>query len=128
MINALVVEDERDIRELLALELGSRGYEVREAQNGEVAIQRVNEQKPDIIFEDIMMPVMDGIQLITWLKNNPRTAQIPIVIVTALKPHETKGTPRHFGIEYLLTKPWEPWALESILRRVFGPAAVVARV
>ena len=128
MINALVVEDEQDIREILALELGSRGYEVREAQNGEVAMQRINEKKPDIIFVDIMMPVMDGIELITWLKNNPRTAEIPTVIVTALKPHETRGKPRHFGIEYVLTKPWEPWALESVLARVLGPSVIVANV
>ena len=126
MINALVVEDERDIRQLLAVDLDERGYQVQEAHNGEIGLQRVREQKPDIIFVDIMMPVMGGMDFISNLRNNPATSGIPVVIVTALKPSETKGKPRQLGVEYHLTKPWEPWALDVVLTKVLGPSAPVA--
>ena len=126
MINALVVEDERDIRQLMVAELVDRGYQVREAHDGEIALLRVKEQKPDIIFVDIMMPVMGGIDFISILRKNPETFRIPVVIVTVLKLDETRGKPRKLGVEYHLTKPWEPWALDAVLTKVLGPAAPVA--
>ena len=117
MAKALVVEDEKDIRQLLVLELVGKGHQVREADNGEIAMHRVNEEIPDIIFVDVMMPVMDGFDLIAKLKENPATAAVPVVLVTALNPHETRGQPRRFGVEFHLTKPWEPWVLECVLEQ-----------
>ncbi len=118
MINVLVVEDERDIRELLVLELENKGYQVRDADSGETAMQRVREQTPDIMFVDLMMPVMDGFDLISNLREDPSTSGIPVVLVTALHPHETRGQPRRLGVEHHLTKPWKPWALDCILEKV----------
>ena len=126
MTKALVVEDERDIRNLLVSDLKDRGYQVREAENGEIALQQIRELTPDIIFVDIMMPVMDGNDLIANLRSNAETSRIPLVIVTALKFHETRGQARMFGVEYQLTKPWEWWALDAVLTKVLGPAAPVA--
>ena len=60
MLRALVVEDEQDIKQLLIEELEDKGYEVVGACDGVIAINRVREQKPDIIFVDVMLPVMDG--------------------------------------------------------------------
>ena len=117
MAKALVVEDEKDIRQLSVLELVGKGHQVREAGNGEIAMHRVNEEIPDIIFVDVMMPVMGGFDLIAKLKENPATAAVPVVLVTALNPHETRGQPRRFGVEFHLTKPWKPWALEYVLER-----------
>ena len=117
MANALVVEDELDILLLLVSELESKGHQVQGAGNGEIAMQRVREQKPDIIFVDIMMPVMDGFELISNLRKNPGTAGIPVVLVTALEPHETRSHPSGWGVEYHLTKPWTPWALDCVLER-----------
>ena len=90
MIKVLVVEDEDDIRQLLVEELEDKGYEVREAGDGAAAIQRVNEQKPDIIFADVMMPVMDGFELIARLRENSETSEIAVVLVTAMSSHETE--------------------------------------
>ena len=115
MVKALVVEDEQDIRHLLVLELEGKGYQVREADNGETAMQRVREQTPDIIFVDIVMPVMDGFELISNLRDDPGTSGIPVVLVTVLHPHETRGQPKRLGVEYHLTKPWKPWALDCVL-------------
>ena len=128
MFNALVVEDERDIRNLLVLELKGRGYQVQEAQNGEIALQRVRERKPDVIFTDIMMPVMDGNDLIANLRSNSETSGIPLVIVTALSFDKTRGTPRKFGVGYQLKKPWESSALDVVLTKALGPMAQMASV
>ena len=121
MLNALVVEDEEDIRRLLAAELTDKGYQVREAHNGVIAIQRVREEIPDIIFVDIMMPVMGGFDFISTLRESPETTEIPVVLVTALNHQETRGQPNQMGLKYHLTKPWESWALDSVLNRIFNP-------
>ncbi|MDA1128843.1 MAG: response regulator [Chloroflexi bacterium] len=81
MLKALVVEDEQDIMQLLVAELQDKGYEVQEAGNGVAAIQCVREQIPDIMFVDVMLPVMDGFTLISKLRERPDTAKIPVVFV-----------------------------------------------
>lgn len=115
MIKVLVVEDEDDIRQLLVEELEDKGYEVREAGDGAAAIQRVNEQKPDIIFADVMMSVMDGFELIARLRENSETSEIAVVLVTAMSSHETEKKVRELDVKHHLTKPWEPWALDFVL-------------
>ena len=67
MVKALVVEDEEDIRNLLVEQLLDKGCQVRKADNGAIALQRVKEEIPDIIFVDIVMPVMDGILFVSEL-------------------------------------------------------------
>ncbi len=68
MVKALVVEDEEDIRNLLVEQLLDKGCQVRKADNGAIALQRVKEEIPDIIFVDIVMPVMDGILFVSELR------------------------------------------------------------
>ena len=104
------------------MELTSKGHQVREAGNGDFAMNRVHEEKPDIIFVDVMMPVMGGFDLISKLQRGPATAGIPVVLVTALSPRETSGQPWCFGVEYHLTKPWESWALDSVFDRALKSA------
>ena len=120
MVNALVVEDEYANRRFLVFALEDRGYQVREAGDGEIAMQRISEQRPDVIFVDIMMPVMDGFELISILRGNPQTSGIPLVLVSAMDPYHTKGKARQFDVEHHLTKPWEPWALDAVLERALG--------
>ena len=68
MLKALVVEDEEDIKQLLLEELEDKGYEVLLADDGEVALQRLSQEIPDIMFVDVYMPVMYGLELITRIK------------------------------------------------------------
>ena len=121
MLNALVVDDEESIRLLLADELTNRGYRVREAFNGVYAIQRVREEIPDIIFVDIIMPDMDGFEFISTLQENPETSKIPVVLVSILNPQETRGKAKEMDVKFHLTKPWESWALDSVLNQIFSP-------
>ncbi|MDA0265250.1 MAG: response regulator [Chloroflexi bacterium] len=122
MLKALVVEDELDIKQLLVEDLEGKGYRVREAGNGVAAMQRIGEDLPDIIFADVLMPMMDGFALIETLRKNPETADIPVVLVTALNSHDTQQRAKKLGVKYHITKPWEPWALDMVIEEALKPS------
>ncbi|PKB71594.1 MAG: hypothetical protein BZY87_04920 [SAR202 cluster bacterium Io17-Chloro-G6] len=122
MDKALVVEDEQDIRHLLIEQLKDKGYQVRKADNGAVALQRVREEIPDIIFVDILMPVMDGLHLVSELRENPETSEIPVVLVTAIDLAGVIPRARELGVKLLLAKPWEPESLDLILNQALIPS------
>ncbi len=116
MVKALVVDDEEDIRNLLVEQLLDKGCEVRKASNGDVALQRVSEEIPDIIFVDIVMPVMDGILFVAELRKNPETSRIPVVLVSAIDLPGLQSRARSLGVNHLLSKPWDQEALDRMLR------------
>ena len=117
MFNVLVVEDEEDIRNLLIDQLQDKGCEVRKTDNGAVALRRVSEYKPDIIFVDIQMPVMDGFLLISELQEDPETFDIPIVVVTAINIPEVKERAAALNVDNVLAKPWEQWELDLVIEQ-----------
>jgi CheY-like chemotaxis protein len=80
----LVVEDDEDQRQLLRTILGARGWSVREAANGRVALDAIRAELPDLILLDLMMPEMDGFELVAALQANAAWRAIPVVVVTAL--------------------------------------------
>ncbi len=117
MVKALVVEDEKDIRDLLAEQLVDKGCRVRRAANGAAGLRRVSEKIPDVIFVDIMMPVMDGIHFISKLKENPETNDIPVVLVTVVSsPAETLRAVE-LGVKYRLAKPWGQKELDFVFEQ-----------
>ena len=118
MLKALIVEDEEDIKQLLLEVLEDKGYQVLVAGNGEIALQRVGEERPDLIFADVYMPVMDGLELISRLKENPDTSGIPVVMITVMNARDTEQKARELGVDHYLTKPWEPAELDLVLERV----------
>jgi CheY-like chemotaxis protein len=103
----LVVDDQRDNREVLEVILGSQGFVIMTAGSGAEALASVAEQAPDLILLDIMMPVMDGYQLAARIKGNPATRSIPILMVTALSGSVVRTRALGAGAEDLLTKPFE---------------------
>lgn len=121
MVKALVVEDEEDVRHLLIEQLEDKGYQVRKADNGAVALQRVREEIPDIIFVDILMPVMDGFLFVSELRENPETSGIPVVLVTAIDLTGVISKARELGIKHLLAKPWELDSLDLMLNQALIP-------
>ena len=121
MVKTLVVEDDKDIGNLIAEQLEDIGCQVQQAENGAVALQCISEQIPDIIFLDILMPVMDGFDLILRMRENPETSQIPVVMVTAVEIHEATRRAEGLGVTNILAKPWEPHALDMMLGRALMP-------
>ena len=97
MVKALVVEDEEGIRNLLVEQLLDKGCQVWKANNGAVAIQLVRDEIPDVIFVDIVMPVMDGVIFVSELRKLPETSKIPVVLVTAIDPSGLRSRVRTLG-------------------------------
>jgi len=79
----LVVDDDDDFREALSEVLSEAGYPVQQAENGEVALARVAAEAPGIVLLDLKMPVMDGWGVIERMRQDPRTAHVPILILSA---------------------------------------------
>ena len=120
MVKALVVEDEEDIRNLLVEQLLDKGCQVRKADNGAIALQRVKEEIPDIIFVDIVMPVMDGIDLISRLREDSETRDVPVVLVTAVSTPDVTLKAIDLGVKYRLTKPWEQSQLNFVFEQALN--------
>jgi CheY-like chemotaxis protein len=90
MPRVLIVEDDRDTREMLGRFLELEGFEVRTAANGKIALDALREVDPRdcVILLDLMMPVMDGWQFRQQQTKDPRLAEIPVVVITAAGPRE----------------------------------------
>jgi len=100
----LVVDDEELNRELLDAVLSIQ-YDVIMACNGEEALEKVSQEVPDIILLDVMMPRMDGYEVCRRLKEDKKTAPIPVVMVTALREREDRIKGLEAGADDFLTKP-----------------------
>ena len=123
MTKVLVVDDEKDIRVLLIDDLLDSGYQVLEAENGEEAMERVYNDRPDIILLDLMMPVMNGIQVLKTLKADRQTAALPVVLLTAVSADEGEQTAMELGSKHYITKPWEPGTIQTVIKVALREAA-----
>src|SRR5258708_29247502 len=101
----LIVDDEIKNVKLLEALLIPRGYTVVKAYNGEEALQQVQQEQPDLILLDVMMPLLDGFEVCKRLKENDATRLIPVVIMTALGQVEDRIKGIEAGADDFLTKP-----------------------
>ncbi len=111
----MVVDDNPDLVEILRITLESKGFNVRCAYSGQELLDSLEKQKPDLILLDIMMPQMDGLEVLTRLKGNPATASIPVILLTAKVHHEDIQRGYKTGAEYYITKPFIP---SQVLERI----------
>ena len=117
----LVVDDEEDILELVRFNLLKEGYEVICATTGEKAVEITRSELPDLIVLDLMLPGMDGLEVAKFLKNDPETQNIPIVMLTAKGEESDIVTGLELGADDYVTKPFSPRILvaraKAVLRR-----------
>ncbi len=117
----LVVEDEPEIRELLAFTLNRAGYEVAEAGSAELAMQMLDHHLPELAIIDWMLPGISGIDLAYRLRQDELTAQIPIIMLTARGEEADKLRSFESGVDDYVTKPVSPKELlariKALLRR-----------
>lgn len=126
----LIVDDEEGIRVLCRVNLELGGYEVLEASDGVEALEVARSQRPDLIFLDVMMPRMDGWEVLGHLKEDPVTASIPVVLLTARTSEDDQMKAWGEGVLEYLSKPFNPqllveWAAAAMRPR--EPAAEMAR-
>lgn len=117
--NILIVEDSPTQAQMAKMILENEGYDVYTAENGEVGLKMAIEKQPDLIIADIIMPIMDGYEMIKRLRHNTTTSSIPILILTTKdKPMDImKGL--EVGADYYLTKPYEEYDLVSSVENIF---------
>ena len=82
MARILIVDDEPDVRFLMRLIFEGAGHKVTEARHGAIGLKSVKARRPDLVITDVMMPTMDGLEFIERLRSNPRTAAIPVLVVS----------------------------------------------
>jgi signal transduction histidine kinase/DNA-binding response OmpR family regulator len=102
----LLVEDNNDLRAFLATQLNEY-YRVEQAENGEEGLKKATMLLPDLILSDVMMPKMDGIQMLDRLKNDIMTSHIPVVLLSARFSIESQIEGLRYGADYYITKPFQ---------------------
>lgn len=119
--HVLCVEDDPDIRALVELALGTvGGMRVTGCASGREALGLAAELRPDLVLLDVMMPEMDGIETLRRLRADPRTADLPVVFVTAkVQLHEVDAYRAH-GAVGVVAKPFDPMRLADEVRRYLG--------
>jgi two-component system response regulator MtrA len=107
-MNILIVDDDPDIRDLVAFKLRQMGYGIRVERDGETGIAAALEEQPDLILLDVMMPKLSGIEMTRRLRADARTADIPIILITAKAQDADVDRGFASGANDYIIKPFSP--------------------
>ncbi len=122
----LVADDEIHIIHVVAIKLRNNGYEVIAANNGAEAYDLACREKPDIVVTDFQMPVMTGLELIAKLREDERTKEIPVVLLTARSFAVTSEQQESLGVACCLSTPFSPKALLKTIQDILYQRQVAA--
>jgi two-component system phosphate regulon response regulator PhoB len=129
MHRILIVEDELDIADLIGFNLQRAGFEVFKAHDGIAGTETALRERPDLIVLDLMLPGRDGYGVFRELKRDPRTVDIPVIMLTARAQTEDRIQGLEAGADDYLTKPFSPKELmlrvQAILKRAEAPPGAV---
>ncbi|MER3414183.1 MAG: two-component system response regulator [Armatimonadota bacterium] len=114
----LVCDDERSIVRLIQVNLERQGWEVIPAYDGKEGLEKILKEKPDVVVLDVMMPYMDGFEVLKNLRREPDTQNIPVVMLTAKAQDKDVFEGYHYGADVYLTKPFNPMELVTFIRRI----------
>jgi phosphate regulon transcriptional regulator PhoB len=124
----LVVDDEPDIIELVSYNLSKEGFDVSSASDGEEALTKIRKGDFDLLILDLMLPGIQGMELCRILRNDPKTAHIPIIMLTAKGEEVDRVLGLEIGADDYMTKPFSPRELvarvKAVLRRLSEKAGV----
>lgn len=118
MERVLVVEDNEEIAALLDFKLKHSGYEVSNAENGKLGLESVRANPPDLIILDVMMPVMNGLEMLKVLKSDEDLRWIPVIILTALSNEWEIVEGLELGADDYITKPFKAQEFAARVRAV----------
>ncbi|MCW3804551.1 hybrid sensor histidine kinase/response regulator transcription factor [Plebeiibacterium marinum] len=125
-IKLLIVEDDEGLQEFLVHLLSSR-FQTQLASNGQEALEIIEENQPDLILTDIMMPVMDGLQLTQQIKSNENTNHLPIIMLTAKTQIEQKIEGVSLGADAYIEKPFNPDYLIIKIQKIIESRAILKK-
>ena len=117
----LVVEDDRELNELIGAYVQIAGFKYHAALDGAAALREARERHPALVVLDVMLPDTDGFEVCTRLKSEEATKRIPVVMLTALDRDEHRQRGRQCGAVEYLTKPFDPDRLMSVIREKASP-------
>lgn len=116
-LKVMIVEDESALVTMLRYNLEKEGFIVFDARDGKTALDIINEKKPDMLLLDWMLPEMSGVELCQQLRNNPETAEIPIIMLTARGEEGDKVRGLEMGADDYMTKPF---SVPELLARIYA--------
>ena len=122
MAKILVVEDEPEIRILVKTILEKAGYSVVEAEDGEAALRLVNEEEPDLVLLDVMIPCIEGWEVCRRIRENEATRRIPIIMVTVRTTDEDIQRSVECGANAHINKPFDQKELLDTIKKLLGRA------
>jgi DNA-binding response OmpR family regulator len=116
----LFADDDPGMRAIVYINLEAEGFDVTVVDDGEAALTEVDRSLPDLIVLDVMMPGRDGFDVLEQLKARPRTAEIPVVLLTAKAADADVWEGWKSGADYYMTKPFDPGELARFAHQVLG--------
>ncbi|OGB88095.1 hypothetical protein A3H38_03365 [candidate division WOR-1 bacterium RIFCSPLOWO2_02_FULL_46_20] len=117
MSKILIIDDEKDLVEMMTMRLTAMGYDIVGAGNGEEGISLARQAAPDLILLDIMMPGIDGYETLKRLKQEAKTKAIPVVMLTAVGKPDAVSRSLEGGASDYISKPFEPKTLLEKIRK-----------
>jgi len=115
--NILIVDDETEFAEMVQMRLEAQGYNVDTAVNGEEGLAKAQAAPPHVILLDVMMPGIDGFEVLRRLKRDPRTQRIAIIMLTAKGETASIFKAQDLGVVDYLIKPCDPQEMLSLIKR-----------
>jgi two-component system alkaline phosphatase synthesis response regulator PhoP len=125
MAKVLIADDQPTMRQLVRLTLESGHFEILEAADGDAALAIARAERPDLLFLDWTMPGMAGVDVCRALREDPSTAGIRIVMLTARSQDSDRALAEEMGADDYITKPFSPIQLLEKVRDVLGPEALL---
>ena len=117
--NILVVDDEKDVLEIVAFSLRKAGYGVTTACTGAEALAQMTAEPPDLIVLDVMIPGMDGFEVLGKIREDETNQDLPVIMLTALDPAPFAAKGRALGADFYWVKPFDPEQLVTLVNRIF---------
>ena len=119
-VKILVCDDERSIVRLIQVNLERQGWQVVTAYDGKEGLEKIMSEQPDICVLDVMMPYMDGFEVLKNLRREPSTQKLPVVMLTAKAQDKDVFEGYHYGADVYLTKPFNPMELVTFIKRIIA--------
>jgi DNA-binding response OmpR family regulator len=116
----LLVDDERDLVFYTKLFLEEKGYEVTEAYDGQEALDILEDFRPDLVLLDVTMPRLTGWDVLRTMQENPETADIPVLMLTARSEDADKARGWELGVTWYQTKPFELDEIAMVIERILA--------